>query len=74
MDAAAFVRKFENLLELDENSILVTTALADVPAWDSMAVLAFLDMADEEFGATPSPKAIAGCRTVQDLLALVEAK
>jgi hypothetical protein len=65
-----FLNKIEDLLEIGTNTIALTTLLADIPSWNSMAILGFMAMADEDLGTSPSPKAIAACRTVADLMAL----
>jgi acyl carrier protein len=74
LNEAEFMNKLEELLEIDANTLVMTTLLADVREWNSMAVLAFIAMADEDFGTSPSPKAIAACTTVADLMALALAK
>lgn len=74
MDEAQFLNRLEEVMELDPGSLKRDTPLADIPAWDSMAILGFIAMTDETFGVSPSPKAIAGCATVADLLAIASPK
>ncbi len=70
LNESEFTNKIEELLELSANTLVMTTRLTDILEWNSMAVLAFMAMADEDFGTSPSPKAIAACVTVADLMAL----
>jgi len=56
------------MLELDV-PLQGTESLADVSAWDSMAVLAYMALLDTHNIACLPPQ-IAACTTVEDLLAL----
>ena len=71
MEGVLFVAKFEELLEVPPGRFALDAALEAIPEWNSMAILSFIMMADEDFGVSPSPKAIKDCKTVADLLALV---
>lgn len=41
--------------------------------WDSLAAVSFIALADEACGVNVAPRDIAGCNTVDDLVALVSA-
>ena len=71
MDKASFICKIEAILELPPGSLKEETSLADLPAWDSLAVLGFINLVDEDLGRVVDAKSIAGCRTIGDLLAMV---
>jgi acyl carrier protein len=64
----------EELLEEDPGSLDLTTPLASLPSWDSLAFVGFLAMADSKYGARVAPTALRGCKSVADLLKLVEKK
>jgi len=74
MDKSTFYLKLDEMLELDPGSTQGSTRLADMEAWDSLAVMSFIAMADSDYGISLAAKAIAACRTVDDLVALIEEK
>jgi acyl carrier protein len=65
-----FLTKLAEMLELD-GALSGEETLADLEAWDSMAVLSFMAMADSEAGKTLAPADIAKAKSVADLYALV---
>ena len=67
----AFLRNFEELLELPSGSVEGSTLLQDLPGWDSMAIVGFMAMADEKYGIVLSPKQFQTCNSLQDLSVLV---
>jgi acyl carrier protein len=72
MSKPDFLAKLTELLELD-TPLTGEEALADLEAWDSMAVLTFMAMADEETGKTLAVPAIASAKTVNELYELLAA-
>jgi len=70
MGNQALLEKFAELLEMPPGSLTGAERLADLEAWDSLAVMSFMALADEHCGVTVAPKSIAACQTVNDLLAL----
>ena len=62
------LKLLEELLELDKGELSAEMALEGIELWDSMAQLSFIAMVDDEFGKSISGEAIAGYKTVQDLL------
>jgi acyl carrier protein len=70
MSKQDFLIKLTELLEIDQ-ALTGEETLADLEAWDSMAVLSFMVMADEEEGKTLSAQDIANAKTVNQLYALV---
>ena len=71
IDQAKFTELFESLLELTPGSLTPETHLADIEQWDSMAFVAFLVMADEQFGVPPPPAKVRACSTVSELFEVV---
>jgi len=67
MDDTKFLRRFESLIEAPAGSLTGEDNLAGLPGWDSLAVLAFIAMMDQEWGLVVRAVDIERCRTVGDL-------
>ena len=63
-----FISEIENLLEVDAGSLTGEILLQNIQRWDSLAVVGFIAMVDENLGFTPSPKKIAESATIEDLM------
>jgi acyl carrier protein len=74
MQAEAFLREIELALELPTGSLKGDEQLADIPEWDSLAVISFIALVDEKLGLAVEGEALANAQTVADLLALVHEK
>jgi acetyltransferase-like isoleucine patch superfamily enzyme len=74
MTKAEFYAELESLLELERGSIKGTEFLRGLTHWDSMAVLAFIALADAKLHEVTSPAKLAACRTVSDLVDLFPGK
>lgn len=70
MDREAFLRKFEELLEVSPNSLMEDTALDQVEAWDSLNVIGYIALVDETFHREVDPEKINDCKTVKHLIDL----
>lgn len=66
-----FLKELEEVLEADAGTITGEQALADLAAWDSLAVMAFIAMVDEKFSMTLSASKLAEAKTVGDLISLL---
>jgi acyl carrier protein len=71
LNLAEFYRNLEDVLDLQAGAVKGSDALAKLDAWDSMAVLGFIAMADQQYRAIIPPNRIPGCRTVDDLAGLI---
>jgi acyl carrier protein len=71
LNLAEFYRNLEEVLDLQPGAVKAGDTLARLDAWDSVAVLGFIAMADEEYHAIIPPNRIPGCRTVDDLAGLI---
>ena len=69
-----FLRALEEALMIDPGTLQEGLALADVPEWDSLAVVELQGIADEALQTELQPEQIGGCDTVDDLVALVADK
>ena len=70
MTFSEFLIQLDDVIEAPHGTIKKTGRLADIPAWDSLAVLSFIAMVDSKFGKQLSGKDIAACETVADLAKL----
>jgi acyl carrier protein len=66
-----FISEIENLLEVAPGTFTGETFLGDIERWDSLAVVGFIALVDENLGFTPPPKKIAASKTLEDLVKLV---
>ena len=71
MNQSEFLLHLDNVIEARPGTIRGDEKLADIPAWDSLAVLSFIAMVDEKFKVQCSGKDIAACTSVSDLAALL---
>ena len=71
MNKSEFLLQLDNVIEARPGTIRGDEKLADLPAWDSLAVLSFIAMVDEKFKMQFSGKDIAACTSVSDLAALL---
>jgi len=61
-------------LEMPDASLTGNEALADLRAWDSLAVLNLMAAIDARYGITLSPEKILACDTIRDLAMLVSGR
>jgi acyl carrier protein len=66
-----FIAKFETLVEVDPGTLTGDSLLGQDIHWDSMAIVGFIAMVDENMGFTPAPKDIVKSKTVNDLISIV---
>ncbi len=71
MTKAEFLLELDAALELEPGTLAPGMDLSDTEAWDSMAALIFMSLADEKLQISLSGDQLAACRTVSDLLDLV---
>lgn len=68
-----FLNLFAEIVEEEPTSLTGSEKLKEqIAGWNSLAVVSFIAMVDEQFDLTLSPKAIAGCKTVNDLITLLD--
>ena len=60
------------ILDADVDELQSTTVLAEVGDWDSLAILSFISMMDDEFGKEISGTTIKELKTVGDALKMME--
>ncbi|HEY8667752.1 MAG TPA: acyl carrier protein [Tepidisphaeraceae bacterium] len=74
MKKTEFLGRIGELVGADPQSIAGGDTLMSLSGWDSVAVVGFLALCDEDFGVQVKPDDIAECRTVDDLCSLVPGK
>jgi acyl carrier protein len=71
MDRRLLLLAFEPIVDVPANSLTGRELLADLGGWDSVAILSFIALADEQFRVSLAPSDIQASRTVNDLLLLI---
>jgi acyl carrier protein len=72
MDEQAILSEIESLLDAEPHSIQPQNELKNLRKWDSLAVISFMSVADEKFGALISPRDLEKAMYVADLVSLVK--
>jgi acyl carrier protein len=67
------LKAIDELVDLPSETLKGPEKLEDVEGWNSMAMIGVIALADEN-GVTLSPRQIAGCTTINDVLALMKAE
>jgi acyl carrier protein len=62
----------DTMLELPEGTLTGSEELVDLEQWNSMAMISFMALADENNRVKLSPRQLAGCNTVSELLELAK--
>lgn len=62
----------EDVMDLELGSLVEDVCLSDIDEWDSVSVLSFIAMVDEEFDKVITGKEVKSCMTVADLMAIME--
>ena len=71
MTKKEFLALLEDMLEANAGSMTGEESLNELEGWDSLAVMGFIAMVDQNFGVTLSPPKIAKSKSVQDLIVLL---
>ena len=72
MKKQEFIQELAAALERPDEDLREDTLLADIPEWDSLAVISFIALVDEHFGAAVEGEKLAAATTVADLIAFVQ--
>ncbi|GGF24079.1 hypothetical protein GCM10011611_32710 [Aliidongia dinghuensis] len=71
MKTSDFLTLLDNTLDLPEGTLQGNEQLSDIPEWDSLAVISFIALVDEQFGVILEGEKLAEAKSVADLLALL---
>lgn len=74
MTLKEFLFEIDQILEYEPGTVALHDILAELEAWDSLAILSFIAMIDETFQLQVPGREIAKCKSVLDLVELVGTK
>lgn len=63
----------EEMMELEHGTLDIDTKLSDLEEWDSIALISFIALIDDEFDKVLKGSVVKQSKTVGDLMALMEA-
>ncbi len=61
----------DDIVDQDPGNIQGNDDLVDLEGWDSLAVMTFIAAVDENFNIILEPRELASCKTIADLMTLV---
>jgi acyl carrier protein len=67
-----FLRRVEDILQIQPGKINGSTVLQDLPEWDSVAALSVITMIDESYRVTLEGTEILNCPTLNHLIEMIE--
>lgn len=70
MNKSEFIEMLHEVMELDSGELTQDSVLDDIEEWDSVSLITFMAVVDDNFEKMPSPDEIAGAVTVGDLMGL----
>jgi acyl carrier protein len=70
MEKAVFLQKLDEVMTLPKGTIHGDESLASMNSWDSVALMSFIALLDEELQTRVTGKQVMQCQTVADLVAL----
>lgn len=68
------IELLEEMMDLESGSLAPDTELEDLEEWDSIALISFIALIDDEFNKVVKGSVIKEQKTVADLMALMEAE
>jgi len=72
VDLQTKLNLLEDMLDLDQGSLEVTTRLDSLVDWDSVAAISLIALVDEHFDKTISGAMIKEFKTIQDIINIME--
>jgi hypothetical protein len=72
MDRLEFLKALDELLQMPHGTLKGAEKLEEVTNWDSVAMIEFVALVDTNNHVTLTPRQIAQCKTIDDLLALAK--
>jgi acyl carrier protein len=72
MTKSQFLSKLETLLDADVGSIQETDRLSIFDRWDSLTMMGFIAMVDEELGVAVPANKLMSATSVTDLVSIVQ--
>lgn len=72
MTKKELLQMLEEIVEADPDTLTGEELIEDLENWDSLAVVNFIALVDENFGITLSPEKIMNSKTVNELVSLLD--
>jgi acyl carrier protein len=73
MEKKEFYSMIEEIIEAESETLTGQELLEELDNWDSLAIVNYIAVVDENFSVTLAAKKILECKTVDDLLANLNA-
>jgi acyl carrier protein len=73
MDRNELLRSLDELMEMEAGTLTGQESLAELEGWDSMAVIGFIGLADDQ-GVAVTLESVMECKTVDELVRLLGTK
>jgi acyl carrier protein len=74
MEKVAFLQKLEEVMSLPKGTIRGDESLVSLKGWDSVALMSFIALMDEELEVRVTGRQVMQCQTVPELVALAGEK
>ncbi|WP_269476838.1 phosphopantetheine-binding protein [Hominibacterium faecale] len=68
MNTKEMIEELEEILDVEEGSLELSTKLAELEEWDSVSKLSVVIFLDEEFGKKATGDDVAKFETVKDII------
>lgn len=72
MEDVKKLEMLEDMMELDAGTLTAETVLAELEEWDSIALISFIALMDDEFDKIIKGSEIKQMKTVADVMAVME--
>lgn len=73
MDQSQFYSQLAEILDTDTSNLNPNASLGEL-GWSSLAAVSFIAFADESFEIIVEPRKLAACKTVADLIQLLDGR
>jgi len=70
MEKVTFLHKLDEVMSLPGGTLRGNESLGSLKGWDSVALMSFIALLDEELGIRATGKQVMQCQTVAELVAL----
>jgi len=71
MDKQKFIAAVAEILETSPQGLVGSEILIEIGAWDSLSIISFVAMVDNEYNVVVEPEKLKDAKTIDDLAALV---
>ena len=70
MKRTDFIKRIEQIIEVNAGSLVAETRFDEIPEWDSLAVLDLIALMDAEFGVDVTFEMLEKCDTRSDVITI----